>query len=247
MFGLERLWLWGYDWVYWMAMRVVVGFLWVRYYGRQAFTEQRIEHHEGEIFSIKVSRVRLLNGADGGDVVGWEEREGEKVMRSLEEKGDLMWDEVLGGYGEKDGEGDREGGGGGEVLLVDFVIDSDRFKMFYSRDARWEFPISFPPYSDDELEREWKSKDYKHTVLVAEVDGEDITDEMNMFLGPMGNMFKGRTCAYRAKWFSSVIKGGSGAGSGGEGGAGSGEGIVTIIDNEGQDYKFEGSEPVVFA
>jgi hypothetical protein len=155
-------------------------------------------------------------------------------------KGDLVWSKVLGeSFDESfDGNGDV-------VLKVVFVVDGDEYEIWYSWSDRWEYPISFPPYTDNELEEEWgkRGRKYKHSFLSVEVSrddgdvgggGRDISDNMNRMLGPLGNMFKDRTCAYKALW---LCENGECKGEDSE---------LNVIDNDGNEFQFKGSERVVF-
>lgn len=219
MFGLGSVYDWVYGWGYWGVSRIVVWLLWMKYYARQILAEEQVEHKAGEKFQIEVMRVRLWVEGEGGEDGKWEERDGERVRGLLENKGDVMWSEVLGEhYNEVNGD---------IVLKVDFKVDGDSYQIWYSYCDRYEYPISFPPYTDSELEEEWggREREYRHSVLVGERNGDDITESMNKMLGPFGNMFEGRTCTYKASWFG---------------------GDLNVIDNEGNDYSFKGSERVVF-
>lgn len=214
--------------------------LWAKYYGKKMFEKERIEHKAGEKFAIEVSRVALICEGDDCDKMvensEWLDSEGERVRRLLMTKGDLLWSEVL---GEDFDESLMDGSD--IVLKVVFVVDGDEYEIWYSWGDRWDYPVSFPPYTDDELEEEWgkRGREYRHSFLSVEVSrsggdmGQDITDKLNRMLGPLGNMFKGRTCAYKASWFC-------------EEGDGEGDGELNVIDNDGNDFQFKGSERVVF-
>lgn len=200
---------------YWGISKLVVWLLWIKYYSKEVYYGKHIEHVNGETFNVNIKKtqlyhfenntVNIVNGVNNLD-----------VSQLLLNKGDVEWKEIVNIDSEK----------GDKVLRVDFTIDDKMYRIFYSYMDRWEYPISFPPYSNRELETEWKNKDYKHSVLVAEIDGKDVTDDVNMCLGPMGNMFKGRTCPLKAQWFGGKV--------------------LSIIDNEGNDYEFKDSERIVF-
>lgn len=207
---LDIIWNSVCGWTYWGISKLIVLLLWLKYYGKEWYYGRRIEHQEGEKFNISIQNAQILGHSGENELV-----------KLLQEKGDVEWREIfeIVGLNEMSELDDK-------VLRVDFTIDSKKFIIHYSYKDRWEYPVSFPPYTDTDLENDWKNKDYKHSVLVAEIDGKDVTEVINKCLGPLGNMFEGKTGAIKTEWL--------------------GGNVLTIIDNEGNDYEFKGVERVVF-
>lgn len=208
---------------YWGCSKAIVGLLWVKYYAKKLCEERKKEHVEGSEFDIRVVDVNMLYA--GFIDLDWKKRFGERTINMLQGGQNILWNDI-----------DEDSGGVGsdgieKILVIDFTIDDDEFRIMYSWGDRWEYPIIFPPYSDKELDERWKDMGYKHSVLVAEVNGEDVTEHVNKLLGPMGDIFKGRTCAYKGRWITDLL---------------GIEGQLSIIDNEGNDYEFGDDERVVF-
>lgn len=222
---------WGYGWIYVIVSRIVIALLWLKHYGKVWYNRHQIEHKEGDKFNIKIIDVKLSIG--GAVVKSWK-REGESfdIIRMMENGHGILWSELLenieGVWRENEETCDK-------VLMVDYKIDDSKFKIFYNWENRWEYPISFPPYSDEELEREWKKRDYKHSILVAELDGIDITESVNQLLGPKCDMCADVACAVKVNWLHLL-------GNSNSNGVSS---KLTIIDNNGNDFNFEGEEVIV--
>ncbi len=231
---------WSYGWSYWLVSRLVVMLLWSKYYCKRlcrvgnggSKTIKLNDNDDSTKFYSEVSRVRLfINGNENKE---WEKNEGGRIMSTLKEKGNIDWDTVLHDthYDIDDIDNIDD-----IVLIVGFIIKGEEYGIMFSWKDRWEYPIIFPPYGSEELEQIWENTDYRHSLLVAEVKGEekeiDITSKINTFLGPKGDMFKGHTCAYKAKWLAMLF------------GCQDEDCRLNIIDNEGNDYVFGMEEVVV--
>ena len=173
--------------IYWIFIKIFYFFIWSKYYTKKIlhisnnsnnFNYKHI-NHKGSTYNIKINDITIYDSNKKSIIHDYDK---EEIKQYINYNDNPEW------FFE------------GDLILIDYSIDDTPFKIYFNKNNK-NNKIVFPMYSNDELDKEWKSNDYKHSILVAEIISDkqtkDITDFINMFIGPMGDFYKSSSIEWK--------------------------------------------------